>query len=158
MRFALTLFSIGLMQTGAQTRTDLAARYGPPHSEIFLLPQGIKLTAALDTSGGICALRIETPDHSERVAPNITDDRFWMSSSVVADLIKELVPEQARSGEPRSRTVGLRVGEHLRVDTWDAVEITRIQRSRRLLSTAEESSPGERLARIIFRRPECASR
>jgi hypothetical protein len=154
VRFALLFLIFGLLQAGAQTRADLTARFGAPRSEIFRAGGNIKLTATYDDAGGVCAIRIETPDHSDRVAPNLTDERYWIESEQVTELIKSLIPAEARSGEVRSRTIGLRVGERMRVESDDAVEITRIQRSRPLLP-ASERPIADRLVRIVFRKPNC---
>jgi hypothetical protein len=137
-----------------QTRTDLATQFGLPQSEIFLLPQNIKLTATYGREGKVCAFRIESREHSERAAPNLTDARFWTDSQHIKRLIADLVPENTRQGNVESRTIGLRVGEHMHVESDDSVEITRIQRSRPLLVTSEVPV-ADRLARIVFKRPEC---
>lgn len=157
MRFVLTLSGIILAAAPTavgQTRAELAARFGSPQSEIFLLPQNVKLTATYDAGGGVCAFRIETPDHSERVAPNLTDVRFWIDSAYVSRLIADLVPENTRHGLVRSKAVGLRVGEQMRVESDDTVQITRIQRSRPVLITPE-IPVADRLVKIVFRRPDC---
>lgn len=156
MRFVMTLSGIILMSAAAlgQTRAELAGRFGLPRSEIFLLPQNVKLTATYDDAGSVCTFRIETSDHSERAAPNLSDVRFWMDSDHVSRLIGELVPESARRGVVESQLVGLRVGEHMRVETDDGVQISRIQRSRRLVTTSE-IPVADRLVKIAFRRLDC---
>jgi hypothetical protein len=140
-----------------QTRSDLATRFGAPQSEIFLLPRNIKLTATYDGGGAVCAFRIETRIHSERAAPNLTDTRYWTDSEHITRLISDLVPENSRQGTVQSRTVGLRVGEHMLVESDDAVQITRIQRSRRLL-TIPDVPVADRLVNIVFRRPQCTEK
>ena len=157
MRFVLTLSGIMLVAAHlavGQTRSDLATRFGSPQSEIFVLAQNVKLTATYDVRGSVCVFRIETPDHSERVAPNLTDVRFWIDSAHVSRLIAELVPENTRHGLVQSQVVGLRVGEHMRVESDDTVQITRIQRSAPLLITPEVPV-ADRLVKIVFRRTDC---
>lgn len=157
MRFVLTLLGIIFAAaSGApgQTRTDLVARFGSPQFEIFLLPQNVKLTATYDAVGNVCAFRIETPAHGERAAPNLTDVRFWIDSAHVARLIADLVPENTRRGAVQSQVAGLRVGEQMRVESDDTVQITRIQRSRPLLITSE-TPVADRLVTIAFKRSDC---
>lgn len=156
MWFVLTLAAV-IFAAGpaiSQTRAELAARFGSPQSEIFLLWRNVKLTATYDARGSVCEFRIETPDHSDRVSPNLTDGRFWIDSTYVSQLIAGLVPESARQGVVESQVVGLRVGESMRVESDDTVQITRIQRSRPLLITSEVPV-ADRLVKIVFRRPDC---
>src|SRR6478672_10795927 len=75
-----------------QTRAELANRFGLPQAEIFFLPNDVKVTAAYGEQGTACAFRIETREHSERAAPDLTDARFWTDSQLIARLIEELVP------------------------------------------------------------------
>ena len=148
---ALVAISI---EADGQTRTELAARFGSPRSETFLLEKNVKLTATYDGSARVCGFRIETPEHSERVAPNLTDVRYWIDAQQVNRLIAELVPEGLRSGPVQHSTVGLRVGEQMLTESDDAVQITRIQRSRPL-PLARETPIADRLVTILWKRKEC---
>ena len=144
------------MQLVAQTRPELAHRFGSPRSEIFFLPQNIKLTAMYDASDRVCAFRIETSNHSERVAPNLTDARYWIESQQVTRLIAELIPEGARRGAVQTQTMGLRIGEQALIESDETVQITRIQRSRPLLISGA-LPVADRLVKIAWKRPECPS-
>lgn len=72
-------------QASGQTRAELAARYGAAHSEIFLVPRQIRLTATYDNTDRVCAYLVETIDHAERLSPNMTDVRFWIDSNDTAN-------------------------------------------------------------------------
>ena len=149
-----TIIVAAVQAAAGQTRADLANQFGLAQAEIFFLPNNLKLTATYSHEGTVCALRIETREHSERAAPNLTDAKFWTDSEQIARLIGGLIPTNTRHGKVESRTVGLRVGEHLLIESDDAIEITRIQRSRPLLTTGE-LPVADRLVRIMFKRPEC---
>jgi hypothetical protein len=148
---ALVAFSI---EADGQTRTELAARFGSARSETFLLDQNVKLTATYDASARVCTLRIETPEHSERVAPNLTDHRYWIDAQQITRLVAELVPDSARQGPIQHSSLGLRVGEQMLTESDDAVQITRIQRSRPLPIT-RELPVADRLVTILWKRKEC---
>jgi len=145
-------------QASGQTRADLASRFGAAHSETFLLPHQIKLTATYDSSDHVCEYRMETPDHAERASPNLTDARFWIDSVEITRLIAELVPQSARRGPIQTDTIGLRVGEHILIEADDVIQITRIQRSRPMLSATGPLPIADRLVTIKWMRFDCMKR
>src|ERR1700689_5427553 len=157
MRFFGIICAFAMLsgQAPGQRRAGFASRFGSPRSEIFLLPGRVQLTATYDSSGAVCAYRIETPDNTERVAPDMIDERFWIDSQKVTRLIADLVPEATRRGQIHSKTLGLRVGEWMLIESDDAVQITRVQRSRRL--SAPDTPAADRLVKITWKRPECES-
>jgi len=53
------------------------------------------------------------------------------------------------------KTLRLRVGEWMLIESDDAVQITRIQRSRRL--SAPDIPVADRLVKITWKRPACES-
>lgn len=148
------IIAAAVQAAAGQTRAELANRFGSPQAEIFFLPNNVRLTAAYGEQGTACGFRIETREHSERAAPNLTDARFWTDSELISRLIEQLVPANTHHGKVESREMGLRVGEHMRIQSDDAVEITRIQRSRPLL-TSGELPVADRLVKIVFKRPDC---
>lgn len=153
MRFLLVVSVLPALcgQASGQTRAELAAKYGAAHAEIFLLPHQIRLTATYDNVDRVCAYLIETTDHAEHLSPNMTDVRFWIDSNEVTRLIAELVPEGSRHGPVQTDTVGLRVGEQILIEADDTVQITRIQRSPRLVK-APSMPVADRLVTIKWKR------
>jgi hypothetical protein len=145
-------------QASGQTRAELASRFGAAHAETFLLPHQIKLTATYDSSDHVCEYRMETPDHSERASPKLTDARFWIDSVEITRMIAELVPQSARSGPIQRDTIGLRVGERILIESDDTIQITRIQRSRPMLSAGGPLPVADRLVTMKWKRPECIKR
>lgn len=132
----------------------MAARFGPPQWEIFLLPEHLKLTVTYDSVGSACTFRIETREHSDRVASSLTDSRYWTNAEHITRVIADLVPVIMRNGEVKASVADLRPGEQMRIESYANVDITRIQRSRRLL-TSDENPIADRLVTIRFTRPAC---
>ena len=138
----------------AQSRADLEARFGPPRIEIFALPHNIRLTAAFNAVERVCMYRIETAAHLERGASSLSDGRYWMDSAEVTKLIAQLVPASSRRGIVDSQRVGLREGEDAVIESDDTVQITRTQRTRRVVA-APEIPVADRLVKIVYKGREC---
>jgi hypothetical protein len=114
----------------------------------------VKLTAIYGGSDRVCAWRIETPEHSERVSPNLTDARYWIDSRTIARLLADLVPESSRRGPTKRETLDLRPGEQMIAESDQAVSIVRIHRNRRLLNMPDMPA-ADRLVRIAWKGTDC---
>jgi hypothetical protein len=87
----LFLFLSGIVAT-AQTASDLAARYGNPDAEQFVVRPGITLTARYAADRTACEILIE-PEHSTQ-QPD--DKEPSMATDTVSTIIDELIPESER--------------------------------------------------------------
>ena len=152
--FCAAMLALMLPTAFAQTRSDLITRFGQPWTETFLIPPNVKLNVAYGPGEHVCSLRIETVDHSQRAAPNLTDTRYWIDTGQVNRLLVELVPPTQRKGKVEHSKVGLRVGEYALIESDDSVEITRIQRNAPLLLTSK-APVADRLVTVQWKRPEC---
>ena len=152
--FIATLIALILPAAFAQSRSDLAARFGKPWTETFLVLSNVKVNAAYGPDERVCSLRIETLDHSQRVAPSLSDARYWIDAGQVTRLLAELVPQGQRKGQVHQSRVDLRHGEYALLESDDAVQIKRIQSSG-VLRLASKFPVADRLVTVQWKRPEC---
>ena len=154
LMFVVIAFAVILPAAFAQSRFDLAARFGKPWTETFLVLSNVKVNAAYGPDERVCSLRIETMDHSQRVAPSLSDARYWIDAEQVTSLLEELVPQGRRKGPVQQSKVDLRRGEYALLESDDTVQIKRIQSSG-VLRLAAKFPISDRLVTVQWKRPEC---
>jgi hypothetical protein len=88
----LLFLSLSGVVATAQTASDLAARYGNPDAEQFVVHPGITLTARYAADRTACEILIE-PEYSTQ-RPD--DKELSMATDTVSTIIDELIPESER--------------------------------------------------------------
>jgi hypothetical protein len=156
MMFVVIAFVANLSPAFSQSRSDFATRFGKPWTETFLVLTNVKLNIAYGPDERVCSLRMETLDHSQRVAPNLSDGRYWIDAEQVTRLLTELVPDAQRKGPVQHGKIGLRHGEFALIASDDSVQIERIQRSS-ILAFKSTLPVADRLVTVKWKRPECQS-
>jgi hypothetical protein len=115
----LFLFTSGVVAT-AQTASDLAARYGNPDAEQFVVRPGITLTARYAADRTACEILIE-PEHSSQ-RPD--DKELPMEPGIVSTVIDELIPESERG------ILLIRMIESMGASEYDTAEYQNVTISR----------------------------
>jgi hypothetical protein len=139
----LSLFLSGVVAT-AQTASDLAARYGNPDAEQFVVHPGITLMASYAADRSACESLIE-PEHSTQ-RPD--DKELSMATDTVSTIIDELIPESER-GILLNRMI-----ESMGASEYDSSEYQNVTISRYFVRYLP-ASHDEKSARVVRKDGPC---
>ena len=139
----LFLFLSGVVAI-AQTASDLAARYGNPDAEQFVVHPGITLMARYAVDRTACEILIE-PEHSTQ-QPD--DKELSMATDTVSTIIGELIPESER-GILLNRMI-----ESMGASEYDTAEYQNVTISRYFVRYLP-ASHDEKSARVVRKDGPC---